>query len=79
MKQKMGFSLYYLAAICFYLVAILQFFGGSAGSGTVYLCVGSVFTCLGAGDSRRKGDAGGKGGPGEDGGEEPGGTSEGGR
>ena len=55
MKRKKAVNLYTLAAICFYLAAVFQFFGGMAGSGAVYLSVGTVFLALGAGEGRKKG------------------------
>lgn len=55
MRRKKTINLYVLAAACFYLAAVFQFFGGMAGNGTVYLCVGTVFLGLGAGEGRKKG------------------------
>ena len=52
MKRKKAVNLYTLAAICFYLAAVFQFFGGMAGSGAVYLSVGTVFLALGEKDEK---------------------------
>lgn len=41
--------LYYIAAICFYIVSLINFFkDGDSSSGVVYFCIGSVFICLGS-------------------------------
>ena len=41
--------LYYIAAICFYIVSLISFFkDGDSSSGVVYFCIGSVFICLGS-------------------------------
>ncbi len=40
--------LYYLIAVCFYIVSIINFRNGDEGMGVVYICLGSSFVCLGS-------------------------------
>ena len=40
-------SLYYLTCVLFYIVAIINFFNSDTTTGAVWLCLGSVFLCLG--------------------------------
>ena len=50
-KNKLCSVLYYVAALCFYITAIINFIGsdsGMGGMGVVYLCLGSTFLCLGS-------------------------------
>jgi hypothetical protein len=47
-KNKLSSMLYYVAALCFYISAILNFTNSDSSMGVVYLCLGSTFLCLGS-------------------------------
>ena len=46
-------SLYYLTCVLFYIVAIINFFNSDTTTGAVWLCLGSVFLCLGTSSKRK--------------------------
>ena len=47
-KDKISATLYYLAAISFYITAIINFSGGNNHSmSVIWICLGSTFLCLG--------------------------------
>lgn len=46
-------SLYYLTCVLFYIVAIINFFNSDTTTGTVWLCLGSVFLCFGASSKQK--------------------------
>lgn len=52
--KKMGNkSLYYLTCVLFYIVAIINFFNSDTTTGAVWLCLGSVFLCLGTSSKQK--------------------------
>lgn len=53
-KKNISSILPYLAAILFYVAAIIGFTGGSQNTvSTVWLCLGSLFLCIGVSRSKR--------------------------
>lgn len=46
-------SLYYLTCVLFYVVAIINFFNSDTTTGAVWLCLGSVFLCLGTSSKQK--------------------------
>ena len=40
--------LYILSAICFYIVAMINFLNKESSMGVIYICLGSTFLCLGS-------------------------------
>lgn len=46
-------SLYYLTCVLFYIVAIINFFNSDTTTGAVWLCLGSVFLCLGTSSKQK--------------------------
>ncbi|MCC8105955.1 MAG: hypothetical protein LIO99_08135 [Clostridiales bacterium] len=46
-RNKISAVLYFIASLCFYISAILNFIS-DGNMGVVYLCLGSTFLCLGA-------------------------------
>lgn len=48
MSNKTIITLYYLASVLFYIVAISKFFNTGSSSGVVWLCLGSAFLCFGS-------------------------------
>ena len=40
--------LFYIAAFCFYIIAVVNFFGESNSMGATYFCLGSTMLCLGS-------------------------------
>lgn len=50
MKKRKAYTvLYYVAAICFYVAAVISFLvSGDSGMGVVWLCLGSAMLALGA-------------------------------
>ena len=49
MKDKKKVSIiYYFAAVCFYIAAIICFINGSTTQGIIMLCLGSSQLCLGS-------------------------------
>lgn len=48
-NYKTGSTLYFIASLLWYLVALLEFTSGNNNNnGTIYLCLGSAFVCLGS-------------------------------
>lgn len=47
MSNKTTVTLYYLASLLFYIVAIIKFFNTDFSSGVIWLCLGSAFLCFG--------------------------------
>lgn len=47
MKKKVSI-IYYFAAVCFYIAAIICFFNGNTSQGVIMLCLGSSQLCLGS-------------------------------
>lgn len=47
MSNKTTVTLYYLASLLFYIVAIIKFFNTGFSSGVIWLCLGSAFLCFG--------------------------------
>lgn len=45
-EEKIAGICYLLASACFYLSAVMGFFGTDAGNEAVNLCLGSAFLCL---------------------------------
>lgn len=41
-------TLDYFSAVCFYIVAIINFINNDNSTGVVFLCLGSAFLCLGS-------------------------------
>ena len=41
-------TLYFIAAVCFYIVSIINFINKDTSMGTMFLCFGSTFLCLGS-------------------------------
>jgi len=55
-KKSVRAGLYYAAALCFCVAAVISFLiTGDSGMGVVWLCLGSVMLALGS--SAKKGDA----------------------
>lgn len=46
--NKTVVTLNYLTAVCFYIVAIMDFVKDNTSKGVVFLCLGSTFLCLGS-------------------------------
>ncbi len=46
--NKIVAALNYFTAICFYIVAIINFIKSGSTQGVVFLCLGSTFLCLGS-------------------------------
>ncbi len=46
-NNKIVSILYFTSALCFYVCAIINFTGKDSGMGTMYICLGSTFLCLG--------------------------------
>ena len=47
-KNKIVAILNYFSAVCFYIVAIINFVNKDNGMGVLYLGLGSTFLCLGS-------------------------------
>ena len=47
MSNKTTVTLYYIASLLFYIVAIIQFFNTGFSSGVIWLCLGSAFLWFG--------------------------------
>lgn len=47
-KFKISAILYYVAALCWYIAAIIGFTHDSSSMGVVWLCLGSATLCLGS-------------------------------
>ena len=48
MNKKTTVTLYYLASVLFYIVAITKFINSGFSSGVIWLCLGSACLCFGA-------------------------------
>lgn len=48
MSNKTTVTLYYLASVLFYIVAITKFFNSGFSSGMIWVCLGSAYLCFGA-------------------------------
>lgn len=48
--NKAASTAYFVAAVCFYIVALINFFGVNTdfGEGVIFMGFGSAFLCLGA-------------------------------
>lgn len=46
MKMKSATTLYYVASVCFYILAITKFLQSGFSSGVIWFCLGSAFFCF---------------------------------
>lgn len=46
--DKVSGTLFYVAAVLFYLSATIHFVGGNRSSGVVWMALGSAFLCMGS-------------------------------
>lgn len=59
-KEKMTGYCFLLISICYYLSAMMGFFGTDAGNEVVNLCLGSAFLCLSSAHLSKGGEKDGK-------------------
>lgn len=45
-KQKICFICFLIAAICYFITALINFIDGDTSKAVVFLCLGSSFLCL---------------------------------